>query len=204
MDGTKAAQTLATKRKLERVARDLFAQRGFAGVSAEALVAEADVTRGALYHHYDGKEGLFEAVVDTVMRELHAKLAREAAALSDPLQALERGIGVFLRVCSEPSVQRILLVDAPAVLGWPKWRAMDARYGLGLLKQALSAAMQAGLLQLQDVDVLAHILLGALTEAAMVIARSHSPSKSRKAAERALASVIAGWRLNADAMAARA
>jgi hypothetical protein len=73
---------------------------------------------------------------------------------------------------------------------------------LGLLKQALSAAMKAGLLQRQDVDVLAHLLLGALTEAAMVIARSHSPSKSRKAAERALTSVIEGWRLDADAMAA--
>jgi AcrR family transcriptional regulator len=90
------------------------------------LVAKPDVTRGALYHHYDGKEGVFEAVVDTVMQEVHAKLVTEMAALSDPLQALERGIGVFLEVCSEPSVQRILLVDAPAVLGWPKWRDMDA------------------------------------------------------------------------------
>ncbi len=194
MNGTKAAQTLATKQKLERVARELFAERGFAAVSSEELVAKAEVTRGALYHHYDGKDGLFEAVVDTVMQEVHAKLAREAAAVPDPLQALERGISVFLRVCSEPGVQRILLVDAPAVLGWPKWREMDARYGLGLLKQALAAAMKAGLLQQQDVDVLAHLLLGALTEAAMVIARSHNPSKSRKAAERALTSVIEGWR----------
>jgi len=195
MNGTKAAQTLATKRKLEQIARELFAERGFAGVSSEELVAKADVTRGALYHHYDGKEGVFEAVVDTVMQEMHAKLVTEMAALSDPLQALERGIGVFLEVCSEPSVQRILLVDAPAVLGWPKWREMDARYGLGLIKQALSAAMKAGLMGRQDVDVLAHLLLGALTEAAMVVARSHSPSNSRKAAERALASVIQSWRL---------
>jgi AcrR family transcriptional regulator len=194
MDRTKAAQTLATKQKLERVARGLFAERGFAGVSAEEIVAKADVTRGALYHHYDGKEGLFEAVVDALMREVHAKLAAEAAGLPDPLQALERGVHVFLKVCTEPNVQRILLVDAPAVLGWHKWREMDARYGLGLVKQALSGAMQAGSLLHQDVDILAHVLLGALTEAAMVIARSQSPSKSRKAAERAIGSVIAGWR----------
>jgi AcrR family transcriptional regulator len=194
MNKTKAAQTLATKRKLERVARELFAERGFTGVSSEELVAKADVTRGALYHHYDGKEGLFEAVVDTVMQEVHARLAREAATVSDPLQALQRGVGVFLKVCSEPSVQRILLIDAPAVLGWPRWREMDAKYGLGLLKQALSAAMKAGLLPRQDIDVLAHLLLGALTEAAMVIARSHSPSKSHKAAERALGAVIEAWR----------
>src|ERR1700736_1824200 len=109
MNVTKTAQTAATKSKLEAVARDLFAGRGFEAVSAEELVARADVTRGALYHHYGGKEGLFAAVVETVMRELHAGLARETAGLTDPLLALERGIGVFLKACSEPSVQRILL-----------------------------------------------------------------------------------------------
>jgi AcrR family transcriptional regulator len=193
MNDTNAARSLATRHKLERVARELFAERGFAAVSAEELVAKAEVTRGALYHHYDGKEGLFEAVVDAVMQEVHAQLAKEAALLADPLQALQRGMSVFLRVCTEPGVQRILLIDAPAVLGWPKWREMDAKYGLGLLKQALSAAMKAGLLQRQDADVLAHLLLGALTEAAMVIARSPSPAKSQKAAERALGSMLKSW-----------
>jgi hypothetical protein len=83
-------------------------------------------------------------VVDAMMQEVHAKLARSAAGASDPLQAIERGIGAFLRVCAEPSVQGILLVDAPAVLGWPKWRQMDAKYGFDLLKQALAAAIEAG------------------------------------------------------------
>jgi AcrR family transcriptional regulator len=195
MNVTKTAQTAATKSKLEAVARDLFAGRGFEAVSAEELVARADVTRGALYHHYDGKEGLFAAVVETVMRELHADLARETAGLPDPLLALERGIGVFLKACSEPSVQRILLVDAPAVLGWQTWREMDAKYGLGLVKQALSAAMERGLLQRGDVEVLAHLLLGALTEAAMIIARSPNPSKARKTAERAVVLIIEGCRV---------
>lgn len=192
---TKPAQTAATKSRLEKVARELFAARGFEAVSAEELVAEANVTRGALYHHYEGKEGLFAAVVETVMRELHAELARETAALTDPLLALERGIGVFLKACSEPSVQRILLIDAPAVLGWQKWREMDAKYGLGLVKQALSAAMAMELLQRREVDVLAHLLLGSLTEAAMVIARSPNPAKTRKSAERALSSIIEAWRV---------
>src|SRR5882757_1794439 len=94
MNDIKAAQALETRRKLERVARKLFAERGFADVSAEEIVAKADLTRGALYHHYDGKEGLFEAVVDALMQEVHARLAKEAAALPDPLRALERGIAV--------------------------------------------------------------------------------------------------------------
>jgi hypothetical protein len=126
---------------------------------------------------------------------LHAELVRETAGMTDPLLALARGIGVFLKACSEPAVQRILLVDAPAVLGWQKWREMDAKYGLGLVKQALSAAMQAGLLAERDVNVLAHLLLGSLTEAAMVIARSPNPSKARKSAERSLVAVIQACRI---------
>jgi AcrR family transcriptional regulator len=195
MKVTKTARTAATKSKLERIAHELFAERGFEAVSSEELVARAEVTRGALYHHYDGKQGLFTAVVDTVMRELHAELVRETAGTTDPLLAIESGIGVFLKACSEPSVQRILLIDAPAVLGWQKWREMDARFGLGLVKQALSAAVEMQLLQRRDVDVLAHLLLGALTEAAMVIARSPNPAKARRVAERALASVIEGCRV---------
>ena len=193
MNDTKAAQALETRRKLEQVARKLFAERGFANVSAEEIVASADVTRGALYHHYDGKEGLFEAVVDTLMQDVHAKLEKCASGASDPLQAIERGIGVFLKVCTDPGVQNILLVDAPAVLGWPKWREMDAKYGFGLLKRALAGAMQAGLIRKQNVEILTHVLLGALTETAMVVARSDDPSRARGEAERALTSMLAGW-----------
>ena len=203
MTDKKAAQTLATKQRLESVARDLFAKRGFAEVSAEELVAKAHVTRGALYHHYNGKEGLLAAVVEALMQELHETIVRESASQTDTLEALERGMAVFLKVCSEPGVQRILLIDAPAILGWAKWREMDAKYGFGLIKQALTAAMKAGTLRRQDVDLLAHILLGALTEAAMVIARSPHPAKARKDAERALASVLAGWRRETSRMPPR-
>ncbi|HXR34511.1 MAG TPA: TetR/AcrR family transcriptional regulator [Candidatus Binataceae bacterium] len=190
----KAIRAQATRTRLEHVARGLFAERGFAEVSAEELVARAGVTRGALYHHYNGKEGLFETVVESVMKDVHSKLAADAAGQPDPLRGLHRGIETFLKICTQPAVQRILLIDAPAILGWPKWREMDARYGLGLLRGALSGAMKAGLLRTQDADVLAHLLLGALIEAAMMIGRSKSPLKSRKAAEKALASMISGWR----------
>ena len=195
MKATKTAQTAATKGRLEQVARELFSARGFEAVSAEELVANAGVTRGALYHHYDGKEGLFEAVVETLMRELHAQLAREAAGQGDPLKALQQGVGVFLKACAEPSVQQILLVDAPAVLGWQRWRELDAKYGMGLLKQGLAAAVAAGAMRPGDIDVSAHLLLGAITEAAMLIARSKTPGKARKAAERTLVALIEGCRI---------
>lgn len=191
----KSEQAQATKQKLEQIARALFAEHGFAGVSAEELVTRAGVTRGALYHHYAGKEGLFEAVVDAIMREVHGNLAKEAVGASDPLQALQLGIGAFLKLCTEPATHRILLVDAPAVLGWTRWREMDSKYGFGLVKQTLSGAMSAGLLVPQDVEVLAHLLLGALTEMAMVIARSPSPATACEAARRAFVSMIDAWRL---------
>ncbi|RTL71152.1 MAG: TetR/AcrR family transcriptional regulator [Hyphomicrobiales bacterium] len=194
MSDSKSGQAQATRRHLEKIGRRLFAQRGFAGVSAEEIVAAAHVTRGALYHHYSGKDGLFEAVVDTVMGEVHARLAASAESARDPMEALRKGIAVFLSVCTEPATQRILLIDAPAVLGWTKWREMDAKYGFGLLKQAIGGAMKARLIDKQDVDLLAHILLGALTEAAMLVARSSDQAAVRSQAEHALASMLQGWR----------
>ena len=194
MGGAKSARTEATKQKLERVARELFAEHGFAGVSAEQVVARADVTRGALYHHYSGKAGLFEAVVEANMREVHDKLVAKVAGALDPLDALTLGIVAFLDVCAEPVTHRLLLIEAPAVLGWNRWREMDAKYGFGLLKGALAAAMRTGQLRRQDVDVLGHVLLGALTELAMMISRSSSPHETRSAAQQAIISMIDGWR----------
>ena len=195
MTDAKSTQARETKRKMEQVARQLFVERGYDNVSGEEIVARSAVTRGALYHHYDGKKGLFEAVVDTLMQEVHGRLAKGAAGASDPLQAVERGIGIFLKVCTEPGTQRILLVDAPAVLGWSRWREMDAKYGFGLLRQGLAAAMAAGRMRPQDPDVLAHILLGAMTETALAVARSDRPDKARKEAERALLAMLDGWRI---------
>jgi AcrR family transcriptional regulator len=197
MDGKKAAQSVATKRKLLLIARKLFAARGFSGVSAEEIVAAANVTRGALYHQYDGKIGLFEAVVEAVMQEVHAKIVKETTGVADPLRALDIGVGVFLKASSDLGVQQILFVDAPAALGWVKWRAMDSRYGLGLMKRALAGAMEAGLLRRQDVDLLAHVLMGALTETAILIASSTRQTKARADAARLLTSMIAAWRIKA-------
>jgi AcrR family transcriptional regulator len=191
---TKTAQTLATKQSLEAVARKLFAARGYDQVSAEEIVAAAGVTRGALYHHYDGKPGLFEAVVENCMRELHQRLAEAARNAKDPLQALQAGIRAFLTHATEATTQRILLIDAPNALGWQKWREMDARYGLGLLRQGLAAAMKAGLVRKQAEDVLAHMLLAALIEAALLVAGAKDPGRARREAERSVSHLIDGLR----------
>ena len=178
---TKAGQREATTAALIGVARALFAQRGFAAVGTEEIVQGAGVTRGALYHHFKGgKEELFKAVLVQISGESAARIRDAAAAKTDPWDSLVAGIEAFLDACATPEVQRIVLVDGPAVLGWDVWRAIDADYSLGLIESALQRAVESGRILEQPTDALAHVLLGALQEAAMVVARSDDPAQARQ------------------------
>jgi AcrR family transcriptional regulator len=172
MARTTAVEAAATRDKLCRVGRRLFATKGFGSTSAEEIVEAAGLTRGALYHHFEGKEGLFEAVLEQVMAELHQRLRHAGERAADPLSALRAGIAEYLRACAEEGIRRIVLVDGPGVLGWKRWREMDLRFGLGLLRQALGAAMASGALPRQQPDILAHLLAGALIDAGMLIGNS--------------------------------
>jgi len=189
----KAELAARTRALLEDVARELFEARGFADVSAEEIVAAAGVTRGALYHHYGGKDGLFEAVAEAAMRRLHDNIAKAAAGATDPLGALKLGMQRFLELTTPPRVQRVLFVDAPAVLGWRRWRELDERYGFGLLKQAVDLAIAAGQLRTQSSELVAHILLSAMIEAAMLIANSPRKAELRDESQIMLARLIDGF-----------
>jgi AcrR family transcriptional regulator len=177
---TKAAQREATTAALIAAARELFAARGYAGVGTEEIVQQAGVTRGALYHHFrGGKEELFRAVLVHLSAETVQRVARAATASEDPWEALVLGAEAFLDAATTPEVQRIMLIDGPAVLGWDVWRAIDTDYGLGLLEAALQRAMDAGRLLPASTTAVAHVLAGALDEAAMVVARSDDPAAAR-------------------------
>lgn len=177
---TKAAQREATTGALITAARGLFAERGYAAVGTEEIVQRAGVTRGALYHHFRaGKEELFRAVLVQVSAETAQGVASAALAEDDPWDGLLVGIDAFLDACATPDVQRILLVDGPSVLGWDVWRAIDHDYGLGLVEAALQRAMDAGRLLPHPTNALAHVLLGALHEAAMVVAGADDPAAAR-------------------------
>ena len=176
----KADQAEATRAALLEAATELFAQRGYAGVATEEIVRAAGVTRGALYHHFAGKLELFEAVYEQVEQGLVERIASSAmSAASDPLAALRAGAQAFLDACEDPAVQRIALVDAPSVLGWEQWRAIGLRYGFGLVQGTVAGAMEAGLIERQPVEPLAHLLLGAIDEGAMLIARAHDDGRTR-------------------------
>jgi AcrR family transcriptional regulator len=178
--GLKARQALITRAALLTVARELFAERGYAQVGTEEIVRTAGVTRGALYHHFKDKADLFAAVYEDVEGLLMEQIATAAmAAAKDPLELLRAGASGFLDACEDPAVQQIALLDAPAVLGWERWREIGMRYGFGLVRGGLQEAMDAGLIERQPLDALAHLLLGAIDEGAMLIARADDPAQVR-------------------------
>jgi AcrR family transcriptional regulator len=191
---TQTERSEATKGALIAAARRLFAERGYTGVGTEEIVGEAGVTRGALYHHFAGKKDLLEAVYEQIEEEVTQKIAAEALTGSDPFEALRAGARSFIDHCLEPEVQQIVLLDAPAVLGWERWREIGAKYGLGLTQAALSAAIEAGQMREVPVEPLAHLMLGALDEAAMVVARAGDSQQAREEMVTVLDGMLEGFR----------
>jgi AcrR family transcriptional regulator len=178
--GSKAAQSEATRAKLVKVSRRLFAKRGYSAVGTEEIVKKAGVTRGALYHQFEDKKDLFRAVFEEVESEVAQGITAQAAAqTTDPIEALRIGARLWLDASLDPEVRRIVLLDAPAVLGWEAWREIVGRYGLGLLAAGLGAAMEAGAIERQPVMALAHVITGALDAAALYVAEADDPEAAR-------------------------
>lgn len=191
---TQAERSESTRAALVDAARDLFAEHGYAEVGTEEIVRSAGVTRGALYHHFDGKRELFEAVYEQIEVELAERIAAGALAANaaSPLEAMRAGSQMFLAACTEPAVQQIALLDGPSVLGWDRWREIAAEHGLGLIEASLQAAIDAGAIGAQPVRPLAHVLMGALDEAAMLVARAADPETMRGEVGRTLDSLLDG------------
>ncbi|HEX2312968.1 MAG TPA: helix-turn-helix domain-containing protein [Thermomonospora sp.] len=172
---TKAGQRERTRRALVAEARRLFAAHGYGAVGLAEIVRAAGVTKGALYHQFDGKADLFRAVLEEVQQEVGARVAAAADAEADPWAQLLAGCRAFLAASADPEVQRIMLIDGPAVLGWDEWRAMDEAASARHLVEALTALAEAGVLAPRPVAPVARLLSGAMNEAAMWLARSADP-----------------------------
>lgn len=190
--GVKADQRQETMRALVAEGRRLFASQGYAAVSLAAIVSGAGVTKGALYHHFGSKAGLFRAVLFQVQREVADRVLRAAEADDDAWWQLEAGCHAFLAVSSDPDVQQIMLIDGPAVLGWHEWRAMDEATSARHLGDALTTLIENGVIARQPVTPLIHLLSGAMNEAALWLARSTRPedlSDTKAALSRLLAAL---------------
>jgi AcrR family transcriptional regulator len=168
-------QAAETRDLLIEAGLALFGTQGFAQTKAAEVARRAGVTRGALLHHFADKAGLFAAVLELVETEVAATVVSSSATASDPLTLLRLGFDAFLEASTDPRVTQIMLIDGPSVLGWEAWYEIDSRYGFQPVVAAIRAAIDSGLTSPEDPELLAHLLLGALTEAATVIGRSENP-----------------------------
>jgi AcrR family transcriptional regulator len=200
-DGTLDAETgRRTNRNVERgqatrahlidVATRLFAAHGYDGTSIEMVLTESGVSRGSLYHHFAGKDALFLAVLENVGARVGAQALKALGDETDPVAALGVGGLTWIRMARDPVVRQIMLIDAPAVLGWHRWRELDEQGPLGQIRVALAYAAEQGRIDPSHVDAFAHIVLAASNEAALMIALADAPAATLTAVENAFSEFL--------------
>ncbi|GJF29735.1 TetR family transcriptional regulator [Kitasatospora sp. NE20-6] len=163
---TQADRSGTTTRQIVTAAAERFGSAGYAAVSIDDVARAAGLTKGAVYHHFDGKTALLRAVFAQADEDRARRLAEAAAGL-DPRAALRAGCHAFLRGCLDPAARQILLLDGPAVLGWAEVRAIEAEHSVALLQRGVAHTMPG-----HDPGIRTHLLLGALCEAGMLLARA--------------------------------
>jgi AcrR family transcriptional regulator len=185
-------QGTETQRALRREARKLFARKGYAGANTNELVERASVTKGALYHHFANKRDLYHAVLEDVQQELVERI--EAAGAGRPAwERLRAMCRAYLDSCRDPALARMLVLEAPVVLGWKTWCNLEQKYEVAAFARVLG---EAGALS-EPAETLAQVILGALTTGARVIATAEDPDKARTDVEKTIDRLIAGLRSTA-------
>ncbi len=190
---TQAQRRQATMRAILTAARHLFAGRGFEATSIDDIAAACALAKGAVYHHFSTKRELFEQVLEAVQAELAAAPPPDGAHTADPVDAIVLGVRRYLLDSSEPGIRQILLIDGPAVIGWRQWREIDFRYFGGGARQGVKRLLGARASK-RAVDAATHLLMGAVTEAALVCATSPQPARQAEPLLRALRSMLEGLR----------
>ena len=190
-----AERRAATTEAILKAGRRLFGERGFAATTIDDIAAAAEVAKGAVYHHFATKETVFEAVFDSVSRDLVTEIDRAVRTEKDVLAAMVAGTQHYFSACAKGPTCQIILRDGPAVLGWERWREIDARHFGGKFPRALAAAMDAGLIARQPIEPLARLLLGAVTEATVACAGRPDILKAGGEYSRGFKSLIEALRL---------
>jgi AcrR family transcriptional regulator len=191
---TQEERSAATREALISAARRLWGVRGYAEVGTPEIAKEAGVTRGAMYHQFADTAALFAEVVEVVEQDLMARMGTIVATsgASGPADAIRAAVDAWLEVSADPEVRQLILLDAPSVLGWAGFRDVAQRYSLGMTEQLLAEAIRAGQLAEQPTRPLAHVLIGALDEAAMAIATNEDPDTARRETRQVLHRLIDG------------
>ncbi|MBV9283076.1 MAG: TetR/AcrR family transcriptional regulator [Acidimicrobiia bacterium] len=189
-------QAEATRQLLVSTARQLFAERGYADTSIEDIIQQAGVARGALYHHFPGKDVLFRAVYDAVQADIATRVVAAALAEGEPWTGVRAGLGAFLDACLDPEFRRIVVLDSVPVLAKDMWEGGVQHVEhteLPMLRTVLQPLVETFLPGVA-VDALAHVALGGLYGAALYIARSPDPQSARVDADAVLDTLISGLR----------
>jgi AcrR family transcriptional regulator len=182
----------ATRERLIDAAREQFGAHGYEATSLDAILAAAGVKRGALYHHFANKQELFDVVLDRVVSEMAERVAKAASAAADPVESLRIGLNMWLRMALDPEVQRIVLLDPPSVIGWTRYREIDELHTLGGLRRNLERIAAQGRLAGGDIDLLAHMMIASVNEAALMIARAAKPRAALKVGEATVTTLLDG------------
>lgn len=169
----------STRQALVDSAVALFAERGYAGTSLDGIAKNARVTKGALYHHFGGKQALFEAAFDSVEAGVARRLAGIVSGPGEIWETARASLRAFLEVCLEPAYQRIVVHEGPAVMGWERWRAAEEQFTFGIVRESVSALVDAGEVEPLPVDSLTRVVFGALSAGASAIASSEDPQRTR-------------------------
>jgi AcrR family transcriptional regulator len=184
----------ATRRALLDAARAIFTEEGYQETNIEAIARAARVTRGAFYYYFEDKKALFDAVVVALQAEAAQAVATHAVAVTQPWEQLQVGIEAYLDACAEPAYRRLVIQEAPAVLGTARAREIDEAYVLALLTASLKALRQTGELECEDVDLLSHMLGAMISEVALLLPDAASPAQLRKHARAVIKRVLGAFR----------
>lgn len=190
--GRRQEHAESTRQALLDATAELVERDGFASTSMESIARRARVTKGALYHHFAGKQELFEAVLEDLAASVVARVLGQALAQPDHRTQLRAGLAVVLDACLEPRHRRLVLQEGPVALGWARWRAVTERHLLALLRQNVEMLVLDGRVTPTQVDMLARLLLAAVDEAALVIAEADDPEQARGDAGELLDRLVAG------------
>jgi AcrR family transcriptional regulator len=189
----------STRQALVDSAVEMFTKHGYAGTSLDAIARRARVTKGALYHHFSGKQALFEAAFDIVEKAAVTRLNEVVAGDGSAWDRAVRGVELYIQSCLEPSYQRIVIHEGPVVMGWARWRETEDHFSYGLVRDIIEALIEAGEIVELPVEVTARVLFGALSAGATFIAGADNPKKAGAEVSKTIVAVMQGMRANAPA-----
>lgn len=195
--GRRAGYSAATKRALVDVAEVLFTEHGYANTSLDNIVAGADVTKGALYHHFSGKQALFEAVFERVEQDSATFIQQALRGHRDPWEKSLAGLRAFLEVVREPRYRRIVISEGPAVLGYERFREREERSTFANVLDIVQSVLDAGTWDLDPgmQHTFARIFFGAMSSAGESVAAADDPELEARRVEAAIGFMVAGFQV---------